>query len=222
MCVYPHTRSPNCIHIHTHVPHTYTGALPASLYRIRTYNDFLFRIRASTSLHGAESKLYVDNYNGEKMSENCRGFLFSEAPRILEDVQSETSARTLESLDPAVHGRFGFPRVQKSSLNPAVSRDSRILRFFRYFIYFSFFSPLPFGLSDLKIRGSSDTRSSGLGNSLDLVRILGSHVGAKGKWLLNQESLTDRAGRRSDRGPSNSLRFREAAARFGSLISFRI
>lgn len=110
-------------------------------------------------------------------------------------------------------------KKSSDSLNPAGFSNSRT---FRYSVYFSFLffpfwtvgsqNPRIFGYQVLEsrkffgpVRGSSDPTSM-----------------AKGKWLLNQESLTDRAGRRSDRGPSNSLRFREAAARFGSLISFRI
>lgn len=112
--------------------------------------------------------------------------------------------------------------VQKSSdsPNPAVSRDSRILGFLDISRTFFF----PFGLSsrNLKIRGSSDTRSSSLGNSLDPCGSpdLTSVPRESGRWIKRAWPIEP--GRRSDRGPSNSLRFREAAARFGSLISFRI
>lgn len=111
------------------------------------------------------------------------------------------------------------PRIKKSSDSPNPDRGFSNSRIFRYIFFPLFFAFSTVGSQNPRIVGYQVLESR---KFLGPVRILGSHVGAKGKWSLNQESLTDRAGRRSDRGPSNSLRFREAAARFGSLISFRI
>lgn len=150
------------------------------------------------------------------MNDNWRGFLSSEKkPRGFS--KTFNRKRALGPWNPWILRFTGAsdPRVQKSSdsLNPAGFSNSRIFR-----CIFLFF----FSLLDCRISKSADARSSSPGNSLDPCGSSDPTSVAKGKWLLNQESLTDRVGRRSDRGPSNSLRFREAAARFGSLISFRI
>ena len=108
------------------------------------------------------------------------------------------------------------PRFRKSL-------DSSNSRIFKYSICIFFL--FPFEQSSLKIRGflgSSDTRSSSLGDSLDPCGSSDPTTvpGKSGRWIKWAWPIGPDVDQ--NKGPSNSLRFREAAARFGSLISFRI
>jgi len=146
------------------------------------------------------------------MAWNADFFFRREAPRILEDVQPKVSAWTLESLDPAVHGRFG-------------STSSKILGFLKFRgifensrIFISFFH------FDCRVSKSTDRRIPGprvseIPWTRADPRIPTSVPRESGRWIKRAWPIEPS---KSDRGPSNSLRFREAAARFGSLISFRI
>lgn len=124
-------------------------------------------------------------------------------------------------------------RPEKRARVPGSSNLSRFLRFSRILGFSSiqiFLSTIKFLESQIRgsflgILGSSDTRFSSLGTLLRPARIVGSRD-REPKGCGHQDQELDRSNRtdqiRLERTLEFSLLSRMAAARFGSLISFRI
>lgn len=182
----------------------YTNVHAYASCRRKACNDFLFRNRTSSNLHGVTHRNFALAITLVKCwSTNLlRDQILWEAPRIsFEDVRPEASAWTSEIL-----GSCGSADAWNHEWRKAL----RIPGFFNYSN--SRGSRRILRCRVLESRNSRWTRA----DPRDPAGAKGSGRGSRA-WPIGPELDTDQI-----RGPSNSLRFREAAARFGSLISFRI